>query len=160
MSSILELPPETRNPRPVSIPTGNRTRPRAVLPQGCRAAVESTRRGRNHVAIGFWLGGLALATVGCILGARMPCSHPVAVTISVLWWGVYLGCFGASIGAAVGLLVGRSRDHRLASLPPAYASGDRPQVQAASGATVHADLVTRPVLDDDDFDILSSGMGI
>jgi hypothetical protein len=33
----------------------------------------------------------------------MPYRHPVAVTISVLWWGIYLGCFGASLGALLGL---------------------------------------------------------
>jgi hypothetical protein len=38
----------------------------------------------------------------------MPYQHPVAVTISVLWWGIYLGLFGASLGAVLGLLTGRA----------------------------------------------------
>jgi hypothetical protein len=33
----------------------------------------------------------------------MPYRQPVAVAISVLWWGVYLGSFGASIGALIAL---------------------------------------------------------
>jgi hypothetical protein len=52
--------------------------------------------------IGFWLGGL-LGTGGCILGACMPYHHPVAVVISVLWRGIYFGCFGASFGALFGV---------------------------------------------------------
>jgi hypothetical protein len=38
----------------------------------------------------------------------MPYQHPVAVTISVLWWGIYLGFFGASLGAVLGLLTSRA----------------------------------------------------
>jgi hypothetical protein len=33
----------------------------------------------------------------------MPYRHPVAVTMSIVWWGVYLGSFGAVIGALLGL---------------------------------------------------------
>ena len=52
---------------------------------------------------GFCLGGVVLGAAGCILGACMHYQHPVAVSISVLWWGIYLGCLGASIGALFGL---------------------------------------------------------
>jgi hypothetical protein len=31
----------------------------------------------------------------------MPYHHPVAVVLSALWWGIYLGCFGASVGALI-----------------------------------------------------------
>jgi hypothetical protein len=58
--------------------------------------------GRFDRIVGFWLGGALLGIGGCILGGFMPYSHPVAVTISVLWWGIYLGCLGASIGALLG----------------------------------------------------------
>jgi hypothetical protein len=57
----------------------------------------------DRVSIGFWLGGATLGTGGCILGACMPYHHPVGVAISVIWWGVYCGCFGASLGALPGL---------------------------------------------------------
>jgi hypothetical protein len=53
--------------------------------------------------LGFWLGGGVLATGGCILGVCMPYRHPVAVLISALWWGIFLGAFGTSIGAILGL---------------------------------------------------------
>jgi hypothetical protein len=39
----------------------------------------------------------------------MPYRHPVAVTMSVVWWGIYSGCFGASIGALFGLWRKRTR---------------------------------------------------
>ena len=71
-------------------------------------AADHCRRRFNRVTLGFWLGGLVLGTGGCILGACQPYRHAVAVTISVLWWGIYFGCFGASIGALVGLWTDRT----------------------------------------------------
>jgi hypothetical protein len=63
-------------------------------------------RGRRiaRTTIGVWLGGVALGTVGCIVGARLPYHDPVAVVISVLWWSLYLGGLGASIGALIAVL--------------------------------------------------------
>jgi hypothetical protein len=58
--------------------------------------------------LGFWLGGGLLGTVGIILGVCMPFHHPVAVAISALWWGIYLGCLGASLGALAGLVTERN----------------------------------------------------
>ena len=75
---------------------------RAARPPGGHPAAGRLRR-RFDRTIGFWLGGALLGVGGCILGICMPYRHPVAVTISVLWWGIYLGCFGASIGALLGL---------------------------------------------------------
>jgi hypothetical protein len=60
------------------------------------------RRGLGRT-VGFWLGGALLGVGGGILGACLPYRHPVAVTISVLWWGIYLGWLGASMGALLGL---------------------------------------------------------
>jgi hypothetical protein len=62
----------------------------------------------SPVAIGFWLGGAGMAVAGCLLGAMMPYRHPVAVALSVLWWGLYLGCLGAWVGALVGALTDRA----------------------------------------------------
>jgi hypothetical protein len=62
----------------------------------------------SPVTIGFWFGGVGLGTGGCLLGALMPYRHPAAVAISVLWWGLYFGCFGASIGALIGVLTDRA----------------------------------------------------
>jgi hypothetical protein len=61
------------------------------------------RRVRLDRTLGFWLGGAVLGTAGCFLGATMPYRHPVAVTANVLWWGLFLGCLGASVGALLGL---------------------------------------------------------
>jgi hypothetical protein len=38
----------------------------------------------------------------------MPYHHPVGIAISVIWWGIYLGCFGASLGALVGLFTDKN----------------------------------------------------
>jgi hypothetical protein len=62
-----------------------------------------------RATIGFWLGAVVLGTAGCIPGGRMPYQHPVAVVLSALWWGVYLGCFGGSVGAVAALLTERAR---------------------------------------------------
>jgi hypothetical protein len=36
----------------------------------------------------------------------MPYHHPTAVTIRILWWGIYFGCLGSSIGGLIGLWAG------------------------------------------------------
>jgi hypothetical protein len=33
----------------------------------------------------------------------MPYEDPVGMAVSVLWWGIYFGCFGMNLGAQVGL---------------------------------------------------------
>ena len=62
----------------------------------------------SPVIIGFWLGGAGIGIGGGLLGAVMPYRHPVAVALSVLWWGLYFVCFGASVGALVGVLTDRA----------------------------------------------------
>ena len=64
--------------------------------------------GCSPLTIGFWLGGGLLGPGGCILGICMPYHHPVAVVISALWWGIYLGCLGASVGALIVWLTERA----------------------------------------------------
>jgi hypothetical protein len=39
----------------------------------------------------------------------MPYHHPVGVVVSVFWWGLYLGCFGMSLGALVGMWAEQDR---------------------------------------------------
>jgi hypothetical protein len=90
------------NPPPVPITSANGNWQRPTHLHGGQPAASSLRR-FNRVTLGFWLGGLALGTAGCIFGASMSYRHPVAVPISVLWWGIYFGCFGASIGALIGM---------------------------------------------------------
>ena len=83
-----------------------RFRPQATASTGRKNATRSPWVARPTV--GFWLGGGLLGTGGLILGACMPYQHPVGVVISALWWGIYLGCFGASVGALVGLCTERA----------------------------------------------------
>jgi hypothetical protein len=90
MAATLRLK-DLRNPSPSPIP------PRAG---GWTRAPRLRRLGRT---LGFWLGGAVLGTAGCLLGATVPYRHPVAVTANVLWWGLFLGCLGASLGALLGL---------------------------------------------------------
>jgi hypothetical protein len=81
---------------------------RTVHPHTGQLAANPSRRRFGWDVIGFWLGGAVLGGGGCILGACMPYRHPVGVAISVLWWGIYLGCFGASLGALFGLWTART----------------------------------------------------
>ena len=90
----------------------------------------------DRLTIGFWLGGGVLGMGGCILGVCMPYHHLVALMISALWWGFYLGCFGGSVGALIALfterapvpasrgVIGRSRSVAPATIPAACS---RPQ---------------------------------
>ena len=104
-----------------------------------KQAVASPSRRFDRVSIGFWLGGATLGTGGCILGGCMPYHHPVALAISVIWWGIFLGCFGASLGALFGLFThcapssGRTEavghppteEHSINRSPPSYANVGR-----------------------------------
>jgi hypothetical protein len=60
--------------------------------------------GCERATIGFRLGGALLGTGGGILGVCMPYQHPVALVISVLWWSIFLGCLGGSVGVLLSLL--------------------------------------------------------
>jgi hypothetical protein len=72
---------------------------RPARPPGGHLAVGGLRR-PFHRSVGIWLGGILLGVVsGCLFGASMANRHPVAMTCSVLWWGLYFGCFGWSIAA-------------------------------------------------------------
>jgi anti-anti-sigma factor len=62
------------------------------------------RRRRFDRTIGFWLGGIVLTTAGCIIGATLPYEHPVGVVTSMIWWGIYAGASGASVGVLLGIL--------------------------------------------------------
>jgi hypothetical protein len=73
------------------------------IPAGAGGWKSAFRRLRFDRTLGFWLGGAVLGTAGCIAGASMPYRHPVAVTANLLWWGIFLGCLGGSIGALLGL---------------------------------------------------------
>src|SRR5262249_11490737 len=73
------------------------------------AANSSAFPRRFDRVIGLTLGGIVLGTGGCILGAFIPYRHPVGITLSMLWWGIYFGCFGVWLGAVLGASVERIR---------------------------------------------------
>jgi hypothetical protein len=79
----------------------------SFIPLGKREWQRAVRRRFDGVAVGCWLGGFVLGTVGCLLGASLSYHHPVARVIGVVWWGIYLGCLGACIGALGGLFARR-----------------------------------------------------
>lgn len=54
----------------------------------------------------------------------MPYHQPVGVAVSILWWRIYCGCFGASLGAPAGLLTERGPT---ASLPVSQGTAVREQ---------------------------------
>jgi SAM-dependent methyltransferase len=62
----------------------------------------------DQLTVGFLVGGFSLAQVGCIFATTMPYSHLIARLMSVLWWSIYFGCFGASVGALIVLLTKRA----------------------------------------------------
>src|SRR5262245_61505568 len=100
---------------------GKAAQPRAscASKEPALASLLHTRR-FSPVTIGFWLGGAGMGIGGCLMGALMPYRHPVAAALSVLWWGVYIGCYGASIGALVGVFADRAP-----TWPPRTSAGAR-----------------------------------
>jgi hypothetical protein len=98
-----------------SIPLGERQNRRGLSAPREQAPGSLVQpRGLSPVTIGFWLGGAGMGVGGGLLGALMAYRHPVAAAISVLWWGIYFGCFGASVGAVVGVLTDRAPQRSVA----------------------------------------------
>jgi hypothetical protein len=105
-----------------------RRRKRQNLALAANAVAPAATTGTGRTAVGFWVGGFVLGVTGCVVGACMPYRHPFGVLCSVLWWGVYLGCAGASIVALGCWLTQRQppvkvrkRSRRPAGAPPALA---------------------------------------
>jgi hypothetical protein len=93
---------DDRNLYPWSIPAANGDCQETVHPSQWQPAAKPFGRWFDR-SVGFWVGGALLGVGGSIFGGSMPYSNSVAVTISVFWWGFYFGCFGASVGALLGL---------------------------------------------------------
>jgi hypothetical protein len=103
--------PEDRAPPTISFnPAGGKAKlHRGFFALRAHALGTLVHAGRFRPAtIGFWFGAAGMGAGGCFLGALMPYRHPVAVGISVMWWGIYFGVFGASVGALVGFLTERA----------------------------------------------------
>jgi hypothetical protein len=130
-------PSDLRMPPSGPITSDIENRQRTAHPHGGRPGAEPTGKRFHRLTIGFWLGGLALGTGGCLLGACTPYRHPVGVTVSILWWGIYLGCLGASIGAGIGGLFGRWWEQTPASPSHESDRGDEAPSPAALPCCVH-----------------------
>jgi hypothetical protein len=78
------------------------TPPASPMPPGARERHRARRR-FDRSTPGLGLGGVSLGFGGGLRGACLPSHHPVAVVLSVLWWSLYFGCFGASRGAGLGV---------------------------------------------------------
>jgi hypothetical protein len=94
---------DLRNAPPSLVTPGNGDWQRPVRPPR-RPPTARPFRLRFDRGVGYCLGGVVLGTAGCLLGARMPYYHPVAVALSVVWWGLFWGGFGTWLGALVGML--------------------------------------------------------
>ena len=113
----------------------------AVPTQQVKALAIPTRRRFDGVTLGLCLGALVLGTAGCIFGALMPYRHPVALTISIVWWGIYIGCLGACIGAGVGGLVGLWKKRKPTYLPRRCAGFEVAWLKAISVTSSDAQAV-------------------
>jgi hypothetical protein len=87
--------------------------------------VDVARRRLNR-ELGALIGGLIFLGGGCLLGASMPYEHPVGVAVSILWWGIYAGCFGLCVGALLGLWA----DSTPPSPPPGAMEGNGAPAEA------------------------------
>jgi hypothetical protein len=139
---------ELQNPSPFPITSRNWEWQRADCPRTGQDEANPFRRRSDRVTLGFLAGGLALGTAGCILGACMPYARPVAVALSVLWWGLYLGCFGASLGALLALFTERtpvrpSRDPDGTGEPPTEADFDFPGRKLLEPVPVRSNLLRK-----------------
>ena len=98
----------------------------AYLSAGNRQWQETRQRRLKRSTIGFWLAGALLGTAGCVLGASISYHHPAARILSALWWGIFFGCFGGSIGALIGLCMDRT------PAPPSQESDDAGELPSAA----------------------------
>jgi hypothetical protein len=81
-----------------------------AVPAGMvQAGADVVRRRWDPIRIGMVSGGLILGAVGVAVAASYSCTHPAGIAVSVIWWGIYYGAFGASIGALPGLFTQRAR---------------------------------------------------
>jgi hypothetical protein len=81
---------------------------RANRPDKGRPVASPCRRRFDRVTLCFWVGGALATAAGGLFAASMPYQYPVGLAISVLWWGIYGGCTGASLSALFCWLVERT----------------------------------------------------
>ena len=75
-----------------------------------QAGADVVRRHRwDPITIGVLAGGLILGAAGVAVAASYSYALTAGLVVSVIWWGIYCGALGASIGALPGLLTQRGR---------------------------------------------------
>jgi hypothetical protein len=121
---------DAESTNPPTVTTGSDDTRKIACPRQEWPDAKAARRSTNATNLGFWLGGAAVGTGGCFLGSWVPYTHPVAVASSAFWWGLYFGCFGASIGALLGDWI-----KRILNIPYKPSSG----AVGTSGASVAHD---------------------
>ena len=97
-----------RKPPPSPIAAGNGDGQSPARPQQWALAANSFHHRFDRATIGFWVGWVLSAAGGCLFAASMTHQYPGGAVISVLWWGIYCGCTGASISALVCWLTERT----------------------------------------------------
>jgi hypothetical protein len=82
-----------------------------AVPTGvAQAGADVVRRRRwDPITIGMVCGGLILGAVGVAVAASYSYAYPAGLAVSMIWWGIYFGAFGAGVGALPGLFTQRVR---------------------------------------------------
>src|SRR5262249_54468600 len=79
------------------------------------------RRGADPITIGMVAGGLVLGAVGVAVAASYSYAYPVGLAVSMIWWGIYFGALGVSLGALPGLITQCARRNRYIARVHAHA---------------------------------------
>ena len=126
---MLQLSPSTDRRTPSTAPAiEHRAKSRWAVPTGMvQDGADVVRRRRwDPITIGMLAGGLVLAAVGVAVAASYSYAHPAGLAVSMIWWGIYCGALGASIGALPGLFTQRHRARTRAKKNLPRVSGSRP----------------------------------
>ena len=109
---MLQLSPSTDRRTPSTAPAIEYgAKSEWAVPTGMvQAGADVVRHRRwDPITIGMLAGGLVLAAVGVAVAASYSYAHQAGLAVSMIWWGIYCGALGASIGALPGLFTQRDR---------------------------------------------------
>ena len=69
------------------------------------------RHKADPITIGMLAGGLILGVIGAAVAASYSYAHSAGLVVSLIWWAIFFGALGASLGALPGLFTQRARLH-------------------------------------------------